>query len=185
MAISTRSAGRMNSVPGISFISQPLAPGSQLTSMPNNSRTWPSSPRSSLVKTLQRRSQPSSCDEEVRMILRPVRPGGLVVAALGRLGQDLQLRHGDGALADRRAHAVAARVAAADHDHVLALGGEHGLPLPRGLVVAGHAAVLLAEEVHGQVHAAEVGPGHAQRPRLAGAHAQANRVELAAQLGGR
>ncbi len=112
-----------------------------------------------------------------------MRPGGLVVAAVGRLGQDLQLRHGNGALADGRAHAVAARVAAADHDHVLALGGEHG-PLAGGLVVAGHAAVLLAEEVHGEVYAAEVGPGHVQRPRLAGAHAEANRVELAAQLGG-
>ena len=113
-----------------------------------------------------------------------MRPGRFVVAAVGRFRQDFQLGDADRALADRRADAVAARVAAADHDHVLALGGDHRA-VAGGLVVASHAAILLAQEVHGQMDAAKVRAGHVQRPGVARAHAEAYGVELAPQFGGR
>ena len=64
-------------------------------------------------------------------------------------------------MADRRAHAVAARVAAADDDHVLSLAVMIGR-LPFEMRIAGHAAVLLRQKIHRQVDAVEIGAGHAQ-----------------------
>ena len=56
---------------------------------------------------------------------RPQRPRGALVGALGgRLGQKLELGDRDGALAHRVAHAVGARVAAADDHHALARRGD-------------------------------------------------------------
>ena len=67
-----------------------------------------------------------------------------------RPGKDFQLGHGKGPLADRSAHAIAARVAAANHHHVLALG-IHGNVAAGDGRIAGQAAILLHEEIHRKV----------------------------------
>src|SRR3970282_2576995 len=51
---------------------------------------------------------------------RPVGPGERLVLLVRRLGKDLELRDRDGALPERWADAVGARVAAADHHDLLA-----------------------------------------------------------------
>ena len=86
---------------------------------------------------------------------RPVRPGQRLVLLLRRLRQDLELGHRDRALAERGADAVGAGIAAADHHHLLAVG-EDRLDVAQRL--AGHAAVLLRQEIHGKVHAASSRP---------------------------
>ena len=59
------------------------------------------------------------------VLQRPLRPRGAIVgAARGRLGQQLELHDRSGALAQRVADAVRTGVAAADHDDVLAGGGD-------------------------------------------------------------
>src|SRR4029078_3198125 len=61
-------------------------------------------------------------------LLRPQRPRRPVVGAGGGgLREQLELHDGRGTLADRVAHAVGARVAAADDDDVLALGGDRAV----------------------------------------------------------
>src|SRR5439155_850126 len=84
----------------------------------------------------------------------PVRPRELG-AILRRLGQQLELVHGRRALAVRGAEAVRPRVAAAQDDDLLA-GGEdlvrHG--------VAGDDFVLERQELHREVDALELPPGH-------------------------
>jgi hypothetical protein len=55
------------------------------------------------------------------------------------------------------AHAVAAGVAAADDDHVLAVGAQLALEL-----VAGVDLVLLRQELHREVHAVELAARHRQ-----------------------
>lgn len=73
------------------------------------------------------------------------------VAAFGRgLGHDLDLRDALRALADRRANAVGPRVAAADDEHLLALGGDGKL-----LQFAREHAVLSAQQVKREVDAFE------------------------------
>ncbi len=55
-------------------------------------------------------------------------------------------------------------------------------PAGGGLGVAGHAAVLLGQIVHGVMDASQLSAGHLQRPRLPGPQAQADGVEHAAQV---
>ena len=68
IATNTRSAGSVNSVPGISCICQPFGPGTQATVQACSSVTRPPVPVRALVNVLQRRWQPSSWDDDVRMI---------------------------------------------------------------------------------------------------------------------
>ena len=84
---------------------------------------------------------------------RPLGPGVAGMSHERRLRHELELRHARRALAVRRAHAVGARIAAADDDDALARreDGARGLGL-----LAGEAAVLLREELHREVHAAEL-----------------------------
>ncbi|PWG72068.1 hypothetical protein DF186_24145, partial [Enterococcus hirae] len=70
-------------------------------------------------------------------------PGRLQRAPLGGPGQALDLGDRAGALADRGARPVRARVAAADHHHVAAGGEQLGL---RGDGVAGDPPVGLGQE---------------------------------------
>ena len=100
-------------------------------------------------------------------------------AGAGRSSSDATAR---GALAERRADAVGARVAAADDDDVLA-GRPRWAALDR---VAGDAAVLLREEVHGEVHAGELARRARARSRGARAPtAEHDGVEARPQLVGR
>ena len=102
------------------------------------------------------RVQPSSCELEVRRICGQVGQG-LSQRPLGRrLGQKFDLRDRRGALAAGGAHAVGPGVAAADDDDVLALGQDLGLRVDG---VAGVAAVLLDEELHGEADAVQVAAG--------------------------
>ena len=104
--------------------------------------------------------------ERVRdaQLQRPARPRrDLVGARARRLADELDLRDRRGALAVRVRDAVGARVAAADHDDVLAGGGDHVVALGRGrraghpaAELAGHEAVALVEVVHREVHARQL-----------------------------
>src|SRR5690606_14289193 len=85
-----------------------------------------------------------------------------------------------GAVAVAGAHAVRAGVAAADHDHMLALG-----QCLVGQAVAGHGLVLLAQEVHGEIHALEFAAGYRQVARGFRAAAHDHGVELGQQGIGR
>src|SRR5690606_17695358 len=83
---------------------------------------------------------------------------GLGVGPLGRrLGHDLQLGDGGGALPVGGADAVRAGVAAADDHDVLALGGDR-----RGVDVALLHPVGLGEVLHGLVHAVQFAAGDGQ-----------------------
>ena len=113
IAISTRSAGRVNSVPGTSCICQPFGPATQSTVQPCRWVTRPAAQRGPSSVQVQRRWQPSSWEEEVRMIFGQKGHGVSGLYSFGRLGEDFELRNGEGLLADGRAHAIAARVAAA------------------------------------------------------------------------
>ena len=105
-----------------------------------------------MERTAQSRVQPSAWELEVESMRGPGWTGHGVAAVRlsGGLGHDLDLRDGPRPLADGGAHAVGAGVATADDDDVLARGQD-------GLVVrddvTGHAAVGLAQEVHGEVDA--------------------------------
>ena len=96
-----------------------------------------------LVSTAKSRSQPSSWRGRGAQLQRPVGPGQGLVLALRRLRHDLELGDRGRALAVGGADAVRAGVAAADHHHVLALGGDRPGRRGAGLVVAGDALVLL------------------------------------------
>ena len=112
-------------------------------------------------------------------LLRPQRPRRAVVGAVGgRLGQQLELDDGRGALADRVADAVRAGVAAADDDDVLALGGDRAVLRP------GDRAVAHVEVVHREVDAVELAARDRQVARHARADREHDRVELGAQLVG-
>ena len=87
----------------------------------------------------------------------PERPGRGSGALVGRLGHDFDLVDAFGALAMAGAEAVCAGVAAADDENALA-GGEDGAGgLHRFkncfLGVAFVAAILLGQELHGEVDA--------------------------------
>ena len=77
------------------------------------------------------------------------------------------------------AHAVGAGVAAADDDDPPVEGADARLV---GDVLAGHAPVLLDQEVHREVHAGELAPGHRQIARVLGAAGEHHRVVLVEQL---
>src|SRR5581483_5625134 len=64
-----------------------------------------------------------------------------------------------------------------DHDDVLAGRGDLV-----GDAIAGIDLVLLRQEVHGEVHAAEIAPGHRQIARGFGAPREHHRIELGEQL---
>jgi hypothetical protein len=98
---------------------------------------------------------------------------------LGRLRHQLELRDAGRAVAVAGAHAVAAGVAAADDDDVLAVGAQLALEL-----VAGVDLVLLRQELHREVHAVQLAAGHRQVAALLGAAGQQHGVELGLQLSG-
>ena len=75
----------------------------------------------------------------------------------------------------RGADAVGAGVAAADHHHVLA-AGEDRLDVVERLV--GDAAVLLRQEIHGEMDAVELAAGDRQVARLLGAAGERDGVVL-------
>ena len=121
IASSTRSAFSWNALSGTSCIAQrPSGPCAHSTRTHSSASTWPFAPSARLVSTAQSRSQPSSCDDEVRSFKRPVRPDQRLVLVLRRLGQDFELRDRQRALPVRGADAVRAGIAAADHDDMLA-----------------------------------------------------------------
>eukprot|EP00042_Codosiga_hollandica_P012252 m.27506 g.27506 ORF g.27506 m.27506 type:complete len:361 (+) comp39781_c0_seq1:890-1972(+) len=111
---------------------------------------------------------------------RPVGPGQRAVLHFGRLGQQLELGDALGAVAVAGAHAVAAGIATADDDDVLAVGAQLVLQL-----VASVDLVLLRQEFHREVHAGEIAAGHGQVARLLGATGQHDGVELRLQVIGR
>ncbi len=83
------------------------------------------------------------------------------------------MRHLERALADRGADAVRSGVAAADDDDVLA-GRQDRLVGPDRL--AGDAAVLLRQEIHGEMDAGEIAARRRQIARRLGAAGQRDRV---------
>src|SRR5690606_22553052 len=112
---------------------------------------------------------------------RPVGPGQRLVFLLRRLGHDLELGHACGALAVGGADAVAAGVAAADHDHVLARRRQRAARGGAHFVVARVALVLLGQEFHRQPHARKLGARNVELARLLRAAGQHDRVEILLQ----
>ena len=85
-------------------------------------------------------------------------------------------------MAKRGADAVRAGIAAANDDDVLALGEDW---FGGGRLFAADAAVLLRQEVHGEMDALEFTAGHRQVARLFRAAGQHHRVMVLDQLFGR
>ena len=108
---------------------------------------------------------------------RPVRPDHGLVFLLRRLGHDLELGDAGCAVAVAGADAVAAGVATADHNHMLAIGTQL---IAEG--VAGVDLVLLRQELHRKVDAIELATGHGQVAALLGTGGQHNRIKILAQL---
>ena len=84
---------------------------------------------------------------------RVLRPRIARRAALGRLGHYLELCRAACALSQRRAHAVGARVAAADYDYILALS------VYRGFAPAQQRARGFAQVVNREVYALKLPSG--------------------------
>src|SRR5690606_35125485 len=105
---------------------------------------------------------------------------GRRVPLLAGAGHDLQLGDGGGALTVGGPHAVGAGVTAADHDDVLALGGDR-----RGDVVALLHLVGQRQVLHGLVDALELAAGHRKVARGGRADRQDDGVVALAQRGGR
>src|SRR5882762_5367425 len=97
-----------------------------------------------------------------------------------RLGEQLELRHRFRAVPVGSTDAVAARIPAADHDHVLAARPE--LAHAR---IARHALVLQWQELHREVHAVEIAPWDRQIARLLCAAGKRHGVELGHHFLGR
>src|SRR5690606_38870230 len=104
---------------------------------------------------------------------RPLRPGVVSVARLGRLRHDLDLAHTRGALPVRRADAVRAGVAAAEHHHVLAPRVDAG-GLGDGVTRDG--PVPLLEVLHGEVYAVQIAALDLEVARLHRADGDKDRV---------
>ncbi len=66
----------------------------------------------------------------------------------------------------RGADAIRSRIAAADHHHMLVLGGEGALRGSAGFVIARHALVLLGEEIHREMNAVHLAANHIQIARI-------------------
>ena len=109
---------------------------------------------------------------------RPERPGRGRGALGGRLGHDFELVDALGALAMAGAEAVGAGVAAADDDDALAGGEDEPAAHVAGVVfgVALVAAILLGQELHGEVNALELAAGNGQVARMLGAAAEQDGV---------
>ena len=123
-----------------------------------------------------RRTRPQHLRPEgPRARRRPLRPPR-ILAEIRRLREQFELRQALRPLAVARAVAVGARVAATDHDHVLALG--HDLPLH---VVAGVALVLLRQKLHRVVHARQLTPRDRQIAAECSAAGEHDRVVLVAK----
>ena len=103
----------------------------------------------------------------------PQRPRGRRCALCRRLGHDLELVYALCALAMAGAQAVCAGIAAADDEYVLALGADRRIGVDE---VAFVAAVLLGQELHGEVNAFELAAGNRQIARLLGAAAEQDGV---------
>src|SRR5262245_25039278 len=95
-----------------------------------------------------------------------MRPGQRLVLFLGRLRQDFELRDRDGALPERRADAVRPSVASANHHYLLAFCEDR---LDIALRLAGDAAVLLRQEIHGEMNAVKLAARDGKVARVLGA----------------
>ncbi|MPM55228.1 hypothetical protein SDC9_102021 [bioreactor metagenome] len=112
-------------------------------------------------------------------LVGPVRPHQRLVLLLGRHGHQLELSDADCAVAVRCTHTVRARVAAANHDDVLAVGADLALEL-----VARVDLVLLRQELHREMDAVKIAARHWQITRLLGTAGQQHGIELFLQLFG-
>ena len=109
---------------------------------------------------------------------RPVRPGDQLFLVLWRQRQDFELAHRARLVPVRRADAIRAGIAAADHQHVAA--GRHDAFAVRHLL-AGDATVLLRQEFHGVMDAGELAARHRQVARRFRADREHQRVVVAHQ----
>src|ERR1051325_3772062 len=108
-----------------------------------------------------------------------MRPGQSLVLFLGRLRQDFELSDRDGALPERRADAVRPRVASANHHHLLAFGEDR---LDIALRLAGDAAVLLWQEIHGEMNAVKIATRYGKVARVLGAAGEQKSIIIAFEL---
>ena len=126
--------------------------------------TAPFEPERCVVEIAKSRSPPSFSAYEVRSFIghcgHGVRSSGRLAR---RLAEELDLGHRGRVLAVRVGDAVGSRIAAADHDHVLACRGDR--PLGRRRELAGGADLggdrpgAVVEIVHREVDAVELAAG--------------------------
>jgi len=109
--------------------------------------------------------------------LGPLRPGVAGGTGFGRLGHDFQLGDAGAAVADGGAHAVGARVAAADDHDILARSGD---VIHAGGAVQ-HRLGIRGQKVHGEVDALEVAPFDGQVAGTGRAGAENHRVKVVDQ----
>ena len=172
IASRTSSAGRDSSVPGSganggapSFCAQWIC------------STAPFEPERCVVEIAKSRSPPSFSAYEVRSFIGHCGHGVRSSGPLhGRLAEHLDLGHRRRVLAVGVGDAVGARVAAADHDHVLAGRGDRplgggGASSPAVPTSAAIDAGAVVEVVHREVDAVEL----AARDRQVARHARAGR----------
>ncbi len=110
--------------------------------------------------------------------LGPLRPGVVRGPRLGRAGKNLELDDAPGALANGRADAVRAGVAAADDHDVAPFGRDSRLAAAQEGLGAG------GQVLHGEVDAGQLPPRDGQVARDGGAHRQDHRVEVGHELRG-
>ncbi len=164
IAISTRSAGRVNSVPGISFISQPLAPGTQLTSQPCSSRTLAvvaakllgQHAPAPLAAFLLRGRGPHDLRPDAARAFRRCSPSG----GLGRISNCVTESASWRIDVPTQSLPVSPPPTTMTCLSLAVITG----PLPLGWSSPATRRFCWREEVHREVDAAKLGAGHAQRP---------------------
>ena len=173
IASSTRSAGISNSEPGTST-GLPLVQSSFARAF--SALTLPPSPTNALVAIDQSRFAPSSCEEEVR-------------SRVGQYGHTgLRSRSGGiGSSSNWVTDFAPWRFEVPTQSEPVSPPPMTTTCLPLAhrsahVLVAGDAPVLQRQEIHREVHAVELAPGHRQVARRFGAAGEHHRVVVGEQL---
>src|SRR5271165_3089769 len=173
----TRSAFKLRVLPGISCITKrPSGPFAQSTRTQSSPATRPSSPIARLVNTDQSRSQPSSCDDEVRSFNGQ---SGQVSALFSRSG-------GFGKISSWVINAAPWRTDVPMQSDPVSpppitttcLPAAVIVPCGAAFAVARAALVLLRQEIHREMDAVEFASRNLEVARRLGAAGYRHRVEF-------
>ena len=171
---------------GISRIAQrPSAPCAHSTRTHSSASTWPFEPTARFVSTAQSRSQPSSCEDEVRSFNGQSGQTSALFSCSGGLGRISSCVIDSAPCrfeVPMQSEPVSPPPITID---MLAGRADRAVRRRLGLVVAGDALVLLRQEIHREMDAGEIAPGHFEIARQFGAAGQRHRIVLRQQLADR